>query len=114
MFQRVRDPESGNLFTSLYALLGLQRARVRAISLRAQDLRPAAQATEQLTLDPGDDRALAIEVVSDRARYGPGTLRPATFATGTKRSSPVVRRTLTFLPAMPPSEGTERPPPACR
>ncbi|MFJ9078874.1 hypothetical protein ACIRO3_27085 [Streptomyces sp. NPDC102278] len=30
--------------------------------------------------DPGDDRALAIEVVTDRARarYGPGALRPAT------------------------------------
>ncbi|MFJ9598014.1 DNA polymerase thumb domain-containing protein [Streptomyces virginiae] len=64
----------------LYDLLGLQRARVRAISLRAHDLRPASKATQQLTLDPADDRALALEAVTDRARarYGPGTLRPAT------------------------------------
>ncbi|MFD9572669.1 hypothetical protein ACFWBI_22840 [Streptomyces sp. NPDC059982] len=67
----------------LYDLLGLQRARVRAISLRAHDLRPATSAAHQLTLDPTDDRALAIEKVTDRARarYGPGTLRPATLAT---------------------------------
>ncbi|MGW6950997.1 DinB/UmuC family translesion DNA polymerase [Streptomyces xanthophaeus] len=67
----------------LYDLLALQRARVRSISLRAHDLRPATEATQQLTLDPTDDRALAIEAVTDRARsrYGPGTLRPATLAT---------------------------------
>ncbi|WP_412079125.1 hypothetical protein ACLF6K_00385 [Streptomyces xanthophaeus] len=66
----------------LYDLLGLLRARVRGISLRAQDLRPVAQATEQLILDPGDDRARVVEAVADRARarYGPGTLRPATLA----------------------------------
>lgn len=66
----------------LYDLLALQRARVRAISLRAQDLRPAAEATEQLTLDPTDDRARAIEFVTDRARarYGHGTIRPAALA----------------------------------
>ncbi|MFD9519723.1 hypothetical protein [Streptomyces sp. NPDC059979] len=74
----------------LYALLGLQRARVRAISLSAQDLCPAGRATEQLTLDPTDDRALAIEAVTDRARarYGPGTLRPATLATTGNRAAP--------------------------
>ncbi len=67
----------------LYDAFGLQRARVRAISLRAQGLRPSSEATQQLTLDPGDDRALAIEAVTDRARarYGPGTIRPAALAT---------------------------------
>ncbi|MGW6940321.1 DNA polymerase Y family protein [Streptomyces xanthophaeus] len=67
----------------LYDLLALQRARVRSISLRAHDLRPATEATQQLTLDPTDDRVLAIEAVTGRARsrYGPGTLRPATLAT---------------------------------
>ncbi|WP_199828697.1 MULTISPECIES: hypothetical protein [unclassified Streptomyces] len=66
----------------LYDLVALQRARVRTISLRAYDLRPASEATQQLTLDPGDDRVLAIEVVTGqaRARYGPGTIRPATLA----------------------------------
>ncbi|MFD6913552.1 hypothetical protein [Streptomyces virginiae] len=43
----------------LYDLLALQRARVRAIRLRAHDLRPASEATQQLILDLGDGRALA-------------------------------------------------------
>ncbi|OEJ22645.1 DNA polymerase Y family protein [Streptomyces subrutilus] len=79
----------------LYELFGLQRARVRAISLRAQDLRPSSEASQQLTLDPGDDRALAVEAVTDRARarYGPGTIRPATLAAKA------------FSPALTPSEG---------
>ncbi|WP_407842149.1 helix-hairpin-helix domain-containing protein (plasmid) [Streptomyces sp. DSM 116496] len=75
----------------LYDLLGLQRARVRSISLRAQELRPAAEGAEQLSLDPTADRALAIETVTDRARarYGPGTLRPATLArAGPRHDSP--------------------------
>ncbi|MFB6864272.1 hypothetical protein ACFCZQ_33205 [Streptomyces virginiae] len=91
----------------LYDLLALQRARVRSISLRAQDLRPASEATQQLTLGPDDDRALAIEAVTDRARarYGPGTLRPAALATSTKRASTGTPGAKTFLPALPPSEG---------
>ncbi|MGW7439869.1 hypothetical protein [Streptomyces sp. NPDC054849] len=42
-----------------------------------------AKPPRQLTLDPGDDRAPAIEAVTDRActRYGPGTIRPTTLAT---------------------------------
>ncbi|MGW7315751.1 DNA polymerase Y family protein [Streptomyces sp. NPDC054865] len=91
----------------LYDLLALQRARVRSISLRAQDLRPACEATQQLTLGPSDDRALAIEAVTDRARarYGPGTLRPAALATSTKRAGKGIPGAKTFLPALPPSEG---------
>ncbi|MFD3547359.1 hypothetical protein ACFWUW_17460 [Streptomyces sp. NPDC058655] len=91
----------------LYDLLALQRARVRSISLRAHDLRPAAQAVQQLTLGPSDDRALAIEAVTDRARarYGPGTLRPAALATSTQRASNGIPGAKTFLPALPPSEG---------
>ncbi|MEU9305069.1 hypothetical protein [Streptomyces sp. NPDC048269] len=84
----------------LYDVLSLQRARVRAISLRAQDLRPAEEATQQLTLDPTDDRTLAIEAVTDRARarYGPGTIRPAALATTSSRTSPGIRGGKTFLP----------------
>ncbi|MFK0202120.1 DNA polymerase Y family protein [Streptomyces lavendulae] len=94
----------------LYDLLALQRARVRSISLRAQDLRPAGEATQQLTLGPTDDRALAIEAVTDRARarYGPGTLRPAALATSTKRASKGIPGAKTFLPALPPSEGNRQ------
>ncbi|ATZ29387.1 DNA polymerase IV [Streptomyces lavendulae subsp. lavendulae] len=90
----------------LYTLLGLQRARVRAISLRAHGLRPAAQATQQLALGPGDDHALAIEAVTDRARarYGPGTLRPAALATA-KQASRGIPGAKPPLPALPPREG---------
>ncbi|WCD90878.1 hypothetical protein KPP03845_107307 [Streptomyces xanthophaeus] len=66
----------------LYDLVGLQRARVRGISLRPQDLRPVARDTEQLTLEPDDYHSRAVEAVTDRARprYGPGALRPAALA----------------------------------
>ncbi|MFE5108289.1 helix-hairpin-helix domain-containing protein [Streptomyces sp. NPDC056663] len=58
----------------LLASLGLQRARVRAFSLRAERLIPAEQATHQLTLDTRDDKARDLETALDRARarYGPG------------------------------------------
>lgn len=57
---------------AVYDTLGLQRARVRSISLRADALQPADRATRQLTLDAGDDKPIAIEVGADRARarYG--------------------------------------------
>jgi DNA polymerase-4 len=66
----------------MHAALGLQRARVRAVALRADALAPAASATRQLSLDPGDDGRRAIEAVQDRvrAKYGPGALRPAALA----------------------------------
>ncbi|MFB6563006.1 hypothetical protein ACFCYH_29645 [Streptomyces sp. NPDC056400] len=97
----------------LYDQLGLQRARVRAISLRANGLRPATEATQQLTFDPVDDRALAIEAVTDRARtrYGPGTLRPATLATlatRTKQARRGIPGAKSSLPALPPP-GRNRP-----
>ncbi|MFD5747805.1 ImpB/MucB/SamB family protein [Streptomyces sp. NPDC127033] len=64
--------------------LGLQRARVRAFTLRADDLRPAAHAHRQLSLDPGEDRARAAEAAADRARrrFGPTAVRPAALAGG--------------------------------
>ncbi|AWZ07958.1 MULTISPECIES: hypothetical protein [unclassified Streptomyces] len=88
----------------LYDVLGPQRARVRAIGLRAQDHSPAAEAAEQLSFDPDSDRALTIEAVTDRARarYGPGTLRPAALAGSDIRPAP--DRT-TLLPARPDPEG---------
>ncbi|MFI1652107.1 DNA polymerase thumb domain-containing protein [Streptomyces avidinii] len=94
----------------LYDQLGLQRARVRAISLRANGLRPATEATQQLTFDPVDDRALAIEAVTDRARtrYGPGALRPATLANRTKQASRGIPGAKSSLPALPPP-GRNRP-----
>ncbi|WP_330309874.1 MULTISPECIES: DNA polymerase thumb domain-containing protein [unclassified Streptomyces] len=63
---------------TLYESLGLQRARVRSIALRADALQPAAKATRQLTLDTSDDKPLAIEAVADRAhaRHGHSMLYP--------------------------------------
>lgn len=58
----------------LLALLSLERARVRAISFRAERLVPAETATHQLTFDTRDDKARDLETALDRARarYGPG------------------------------------------
>ncbi|MDJ0347052.1 hypothetical protein QMK19_39880 [Streptomyces sp. H10-C2] len=66
----------------MYAALNLQRARVRCIALRAEDLRPAATAAEQLTLDQVRADRMALEPVIDRAnaRFGSGAVRPATLA----------------------------------
>ncbi|MGW0885639.1 DinB/UmuC family translesion DNA polymerase [Streptomyces sp. NPDC002671] len=46
----------------LLAGLGLQRARVRALAVRAERLRPAEHAARQLTLDDHDDRKLRREL----------------------------------------------------
>lgn len=68
----------------VYESLGLQRARVRSIALRADALGPDNSATRQLTLDAGDEKQLAIEAVVDRARtrYGSSVIYPAALATG--------------------------------
>lgn len=73
---------------ALYDSLGLQRARVRSIALRADALRPDERATHQLTFDNGDDKPLAIEAVADRARarYGHSVLYPAALAVTTRRT----------------------------
>ncbi|WP_406461423.1 ImpB/MucB/SamB family protein [Streptomyces sp. NBC_01622] len=66
----------------LLTSLGLQRARVRAFVLRADDLRPAGSAYRQLSMDPTDARARAVEAAADRARrrFGQGAVRPAALA----------------------------------
>ncbi|MEU6121698.1 hypothetical protein [Streptomyces sp. NPDC047123] len=66
----------------MYEALGLQRARVRAVSLRAEGIGPAEGAAHQLTFDPVDERARRIEEVADRARekFGPGAIVPGTLA----------------------------------
>ncbi|MEU2622431.1 ImpB/MucB/SamB family protein [Streptomyces sp. NPDC007157] len=66
----------------LLTALGLQRARVRAFAIRADDLLPADSAYRQLSLDPSDARAHAAEAAADRARrrFGPEAVRPAALA----------------------------------
>ncbi|MFJ3310895.1 hypothetical protein ACIPSA_49795 [Streptomyces sp. NPDC086549] len=67
--------------TGLYESLGLQRARVRALSLTAE-LTDAAAAVHQLTFDPDDTKARRIEAAADRARrrYGTDAVLPAALA----------------------------------
>ncbi|MGW0704424.1 DNA polymerase Y family protein [Streptomyces sp. NPDC002643] len=66
----------------LLASLGLQRARVRAFSIRADDLLSADSVYRQLSLDPKDARIRAAEAAADRARrrFGPEAVRPAALA----------------------------------
>ncbi|GGS01369.1 hypothetical protein GCM10010252_44920 [Streptomyces aureoverticillatus] len=70
----------------MYEALGLQRARVRALALRAEGLAPAASAARQLTFDPADEKARRIEEAADRARakFGPGAIVPGTLAGGSR------------------------------
>ncbi|MGW7230697.1 DNA polymerase Y family protein [Streptomyces cyaneofuscatus] len=54
--------------------LGLQRARVRTLTLRAERLLPAEETVHQLTLDSRDDKLRRLETALDKAatRYRPG------------------------------------------
>ncbi|MFE3181977.1 hypothetical protein ACFXKR_14070 [Streptomyces violascens] len=76
------SPDLADLAYALHAALGLQRARVRGISLRAEGLAPAELAAHQLTFDPEDERARRIEAVADRARarFGPRAIVPGTLS----------------------------------
>jgi nucleotidyltransferase/DNA polymerase involved in DNA repair len=66
----------------MYEALGLQRARVRSLSLRAESLGPAEQASHQLTFDPADEKLRRIEEVADRvrAKFGPHAVMPGSLA----------------------------------
>ncbi|MCB5167111.1 hypothetical protein LG634_19995 [Streptomyces bambusae] len=67
---------------AVYGALGLQRARVRGISMRAEGLIPAERAAHQLSFDPGDEKSRRIEAVADRirAKFGPDAIRRGTLA----------------------------------
>ncbi|MFE7167546.1 hypothetical protein [Streptomyces sp. NPDC057616] len=62
----------------MYESLGLQRARVRALVLRAESLASAEQSSYQLTFDPVDEKVRRIEEVTDRvrAKFGPRAVMP--------------------------------------
>ncbi|WP_053849624.1 DNA polymerase [Streptomyces sp. NRRL B-24085] len=66
----------------MYEALGLQRARVRSMALRAEGLDAAEQASHQLTFDPTDEKLRRIEEAADRARarFGPLAVLPGTLA----------------------------------
>ncbi|RKN05407.1 hypothetical protein [Streptomyces radicis] len=61
---------------ALHDALGLQRARVRSVTLRAEQLTEAEHATRQLSLDPADERRRRAEAAADRARrrFGAGAV----------------------------------------
>ncbi|MFF3209143.1 hypothetical protein ACFYYB_00645 [Streptomyces sp. NPDC002886] len=63
----------------LFSALGLQRARVRAVSARVGELTGSAGAAEQLTFDRPTENARALEPVIDRVgrRFGAGAVHPA-------------------------------------
>ncbi|GAA3936399.1 hypothetical protein GCM10022244_51120 [Streptomyces gulbargensis] len=67
---------------AIHDSFGLQRARVRGIALRVEDLGPAEGAAHQLSLDPADEKARRIEAVADRARakFGPRAVLPGALA----------------------------------
>ncbi|GAA1895728.1 hypothetical protein GCM10009716_02270 [Streptomyces sodiiphilus] len=72
-------PALAALAYALHDGLGLQRARVRSVALRAERLADAAGAARQLSLDPGDERRRRAEAAADRARrrFGPRAAGPA-------------------------------------
>jgi len=63
----------------LYEGLGLQRARLRLVGVRAENLLPVEQLAEQLLLDAPDAGWREADRAVDRAvaRFGRGSVRPA-------------------------------------
>ncbi|WP_409237131.1 DNA polymerase thumb domain-containing protein [Streptomyces sp. PA5.6] len=80
--QTAHSTELAKTAYRMYEALGLQRARVRALSLRAEGLTSAERATHQLSFDPTDEKTRRIEEVADqaRAKFGPGAIVPGTLA----------------------------------
>ncbi|MER6639084.1 DNA polymerase Y family protein [Streptomyces microflavus] len=62
----------------LYADCGFQRARIRAVTARCEQLQDAARTPEQLSLDPQRDDQLRAESAIDalNRRFGAGTVGP--------------------------------------
>src|SRR4051794_16892764 len=65
---------------TLFTALGLQRARLRLVGVRAESLVPATQAARQLALGERDAGWRDADQAVDRAsrRFGAGAVRPAT------------------------------------
>ncbi|MEU3837774.1 DinB/UmuC family translesion DNA polymerase [Streptomyces microflavus] len=63
----------------LYADCGFQRARIRAVTARCEQLQDAARTPEQLSLEPQRDDQLRAETAIDalNRRFGAGTVGPA-------------------------------------
>ncbi|WP_189134266.1 DNA polymerase Y family protein [Wenjunlia tyrosinilytica] len=79
-----RDPTNSTaaLTTCVYGIhesLGLQRARLRGLVMRAEGLTAAESTPRQLSLDPEDERIRRLEAAADRAaaRFAAGAVTPA-------------------------------------
>lgn len=72
---------------ALFGALGLQRARIRAVTARVSGLVAAERAFVQLTLDAATEDRRVLEPVIDRAnrRWGSGTVHPAALTKATAR-----------------------------
>jgi DNA polymerase-4 len=72
----------------LFARLGLQRARIRGVSVRATELVDADRVAEQITFDRRTENGRRAESAVDKAnrRFGAGTVRPARLA-GPRRAA---------------------------
>jgi len=81
--------DSANPRASIHTALGLQRARVRALTVRAGHLAAAADGYVQLTLDRTAEDRRRLEPVLDKAngRYGSLAVRPASLITPSSGSS---------------------------
>ncbi|WP_327391886.1 MULTISPECIES: hypothetical protein [unclassified Streptomyces] len=82
--RRLAEPtaHTPTLAATAYALhdaLGLQRARVRGLALRVEELTAAELATHQLSFEARDEKARRAEAAADRARhrFGADAARPA-------------------------------------
>ncbi|MFB7544994.1 hypothetical protein ACFC0N_34440 [Streptomyces zaomyceticus] len=72
----------------LFSRLGLQRARIRGVSVRATELVDADRVAEQITFDRRTENGRRAESAVDKAnrRFGAGTVRPARLA-GPRRAA---------------------------
>ncbi|MEV7286417.1 hypothetical protein AB0O01_17875 [Streptomyces sp. NPDC093252] len=66
----------------MYEALGLQRARVRGVAVRAEGLAARERGAHQLSFDPVDEKVRRIEEVADRARarFGERAVMPGRLA----------------------------------
>jgi hypothetical protein len=67
---------------TIFERLGLQRARVRGVSVRLEELAGAAAAAEQISLDREKENGRRLDPVVDRLnqRFGPGTVTRGSLA----------------------------------
>lgn len=76
------SPDLRDCAYGIFNGLHLQRARVRAVTVRADQLLDADRVAEQISLDRTEENVRRIETAIDRAnrRFGAGSVKPAALA----------------------------------